>query len=159
MIKKISFILILFILLEIPALCAVEPKVLVDDVTVWSDIVELKSDIIVPEGKTLIIKPGTKIYGVYEYKDDQFTPDKWRIIVKGNLIASGEANNSVIIDSMPYGLSSVRIPVDSQVENITISPQIIDTNKIRDEFTVFRWQYLGLWTLLFASIYYAIKTR
>jgi hypothetical protein len=157
--RNISLILILILLMEIPALGSVPPQVLKDQVTIWSGTVELNSNVVVPAGKTLIIDPGTKIYCVYDYENQEFSPAEWEIIVKGNLIASGEAERAIIIDSMPYGLSSLRVPVDPGIERISISPQKVDTRKIREEFSVFRLQYLALWTMLFAGVYFAIKSR
>jgi hypothetical protein len=123
---------------------------------VWSGDVALKSDFIVPKGETLIIMPGTRIYGVYDYNnEDGITPSGWRIIVYGNLSAAED----VVFDAMPRGLSAVKIPINSEVKTITIAPKKIETEKVRQEFSTFRTQYLILWTLLFGSIYYAIKSR
>jgi hypothetical protein len=157
--RKIAFILIVALLMEIPAIATVPPTILKDKVTVWSGTIELKSDVVVPEDKTLIIYPGTSIYCVYDYENENFTPAEWKIIVKGNLIAKGETNNSITIDSIPYGLSAIRVPVGPDIEKISISPQNVETKKIKEEFSVFRLQYLALWTMLFAGVYYAIKSR
>ncbi|MBU0686328.1 MAG: hypothetical protein KKB81_00545 [Candidatus Margulisbacteria bacterium] len=158
MIKKISLFIIICLLLEIPALGA-SPLVLNCLETIWSGEVELASDVIVPAGSTLIIMPGTNIKCVYDYEDDNFTPNEWKIIVKGNLIANGEENEAIIIDPTPYGLSAIKVPLNSNINTIKIAPKEINTEKIRDEFSVFRWQYLALWGLLFGSIYYAIQSR
>jgi|GEM_PF-2972482 len=159
MIKIIALTLALVLLAEIPAIGMVPPPVLHDKVTVWSGAVELKNDVVVPAGSTLIISPGTEIFCVYENEADIFTPEEWKIIVKGTLIASGEAENMVTIDPLPYGLSAIRIPVDQNIQRISISPQKVDTKKIREEFSGFRLQYLALWSMLFAGVYFAIKSR
>jgi hypothetical protein len=154
MIKQIAIILILTLLCEIPALAAPSPVILTDQVTVWTGEVELKNDVVVPAGSSLIISPGTRIKCVYNYENDQLEPREWQIIVKGELMANG-----VTFDCSPYGLSSLKIPVDQDIEQIRISAQRVDTRKIREEFSVFRLQYLALWTMLFAGVYIAIKTR
>ena len=159
MIKNIVFALVLVLLAEIPAIGTVPPPVLKEKVTVWSGTVELRTDVVVPAGSTLIISPGTEIFCVYENEADIFTPEEWRIIVKGTLIASGEAQNMVTIDPAPYGISAIRIPVDENIKRISIAPQKVDTKKIREEFSVFRLQYLALWSMLFAGVYFAIKSR
>lgn len=159
MLKNICLLLLTVLFFEIPALGAAPPVILDKDKTVWSGEVELTSDVVVPEGKTLIIMPGTKISCVYDYNDSGITPEEWKIIVKGDLIAHGQADDSIVINAMPYGLSAIRVPIDPSLETISISPQQINTKKLKDEFSVFRVQYLALWALLFGSIYYAIKTR
>ncbi len=154
MIKNICLILISVLLIEIPALATTSPQVLSGKEVVWSGDIELKNDVIVPEGTTLKIMPGSKIYGLYEQNDGTITPKDWKIIVKGNLIAE-----DILVDPMPRGRSSIRIPIDSNIQSIKIAPMKIDTQKIKDEFAVFRTQYIVLWALLFGSIYYAIKAR
>lgn len=152
--RYIALIIISFFLIEMPALAAA-PLVLKEDKTVWSGDVRLESDVIVPEGKTLIIMPGTKIYGVYDYVKDKITPNEWRIIVKGDLVVE----EGVLISPVPEGKNAIRVPINLGIKNIKIEPLQIDTEKIREEFSVFRVQYLILWTMLFASIYYAILSR
>ncbi|MBU0672969.1 MAG: hypothetical protein KJ732_08090 [Candidatus Margulisbacteria bacterium] len=146
MIRNIAIILILSLLIEIPSIGAT---------TIWSGEVELKSNVTVPKGSTLIILPGTKINCVYEYNNDRFSPDEWQIIVKGNLISSGE----VTVSTTSYGLSAIKVPVGSNITTINIAAQKVDTKKIRDEFSVFRLQYLALWSMLFAGVYMAIRSR
>jgi hypothetical protein len=159
MIRNMSLILIILTLAEIPSLCTVPPVTLKGKEIVWSGKVELKNDIIIQEGSTLIIMPGTKINCIYDYNDQEFSPKEWKIIVKGDLVARGEADNPVTFNPMPRGLSSIRIPVDSRIEQIVIAPHKIDTEEIKKEFSAFKTQYLILWTLLFGSIYYAIVSR
>lgn len=159
MIKIISKLLILALLLEVPAIGLPEPKILEGKEVVWSGEVELSSDVIVPQGTTLKIMPGCKIYGSYEYENYTFAPEVWQIIIEGDLIALGETEKSIVFDPIPSGLSSIKIPIDPQIENITIAPKNIDTEKIRDEFRAFRMHYVVLWVLLFGSIYYAIETN
>ncbi|NQT30336.1 MAG: hypothetical protein HQ596_07170 [Candidatus Saganbacteria bacterium] len=152
MLKYLSLILITVLVIEIPAIGAASTQV-------WSKEVLLDKDIVIPSNQTLIIKPGTKINCIYEYKDQNYSPTEWKIIVKGKLIAEGDKNNPIIIDPMPLGLSSIKIPTDSKIKTIIIAPQQIDTQQIKNEFRTFRIQYLALWTLLFAGIYYAIIIR
>ncbi|MFC1540687.1 hypothetical protein ACFL4J_01460 [Candidatus Margulisiibacteriota bacterium] len=156
--RHIALLLIAILLLEIPALAA-DPQVLKDKLTVWSGLVELQGDVEVPAGSTLVIDPGTRIHCVYDHRDGQFSPAQWQIIIKGDLIASGEVDRAVTIAALPYGLASLRVPVDPTIERISISPQKVDTKRIRDEFSGFRLQYLALWTMLFAGVYFAIKSR
>jgi len=159
MIKKLCLFLILILLMEIPVLGATSLKVLEGKEIIWKGEVELSGDVLVPEGSKLTIMPGTRIYGVYEYNNNTFTPEEWKIIVKGELVAVGEAENSIVFDPIPYGLSAIRIPIDPEIKNITIAPKEIDTEEIRKEFAAFKTQYLVLWILLFGSIYYAIQAR
>ncbi|MBU1026671.1 MAG: hypothetical protein KKA31_02960 [Candidatus Margulisbacteria bacterium] len=152
--RNICLLLITVLLIEIPAIGTTSPQVLSGKEVVWSGEIELKNDVVVPEGTTLKITPGSKIYGSYEQADGTVSPKEWKIIVKGSLIAE-----DTLIDPMPHGLSAIRIPIDSNIQSIKIAPMKIETQKIKDEFAVFRTQYVVLWALLFGSIYYAIKAR
>lgn len=145
--------------MEVPAFCVVPPRVLQDEISFWFGEVELRHDVEVPEEKILVIAPNTNIYGVYEYSQGTFSPQEWKIIVKGTLIASGEANKSIVFNSIPNGLSSLKVPVNPNIKKIHISPQEINTKKIKEEFSAFRIQYIILWGMLFTGIYLAIRTR
>ncbi|MBN2058345.1 MAG: hypothetical protein JW782_06085 [Candidatus Saganbacteria bacterium] len=159
MIRNIAIALIFALLIEIPAAAAPEARILNDLVTIWSGRVELSNDVIVPDGHILIIEPGTQINCVYSDSNSQISPKEWRIIVKGDLICGGQPERAVVIDTMPYGLHTVRLPVSDSVEKITIAPMKVDTEKIRSEFGVFRLQYLALWLTLFGGVFYAIRSR
>lgn len=159
MIKNLCILLISVLLFEIPALGLTSPTVLTGKEIVWSGEVELTNDVIVPEGTTLTIMPGTKIYGAYDFENTSITSEAWQIIIKGDLIAMGDQDQSIVFDPMPAGLSSIKIPVSNQINQITIAPKEIDTKKIKDEFSTFRTHYVALWCILFGSIYYAVRTQ
>ena len=148
-IRNIAIILIFTLLIEIPALCS-------DKIITWSGKVELTQDIIVPHGHTLIIEPGTKIYSIAEADK---AVKEYKIIIKGDLIASGRPDNPVVIDAVPCGLSTINLPLDPSITTINITPQKVDTERIRREFGGFRLQYLALWVALFGGVYYAIRSR
>jgi len=149
MIRNIAIILILTFLAEIPAFCQ-------DKIITWSGKVELSQDVTIPHNHTLIIEPGTKIYSIA--KADKIVKE-YKIIIKGDLIISGRPDNPVIIDAVPCGLSTINLPLDPSITTINITPQKVDTERIRKEFGVFRLQYLALWAALFGGVYYAIRSR
>lgn len=149
MIRNIAIILILALLAEIPALGS-------DKIITWSGKVELSQDITIPPGHTLIIEPGTKIYPAANVNT---TVAEYQIIVQGDLIVSGRPDDPVVIDSVPCGLSTITLPLDPSITTINITPQKVDTERIRQEFGVFRLQYLALWAALFGGVYYAIRSR
>ena len=79
----------------------------------WSDTIHLTGDIVVPEGITLVIQPGTIITFTPNGSDndvklpvlDKLGIDKCNLIVKGNLRIEGEKDNKVIIGELVYDVN------------------------------------------------------
>lgn len=159
MLKYVSLALVLLLFIEVPIMGVVPPETLTGKEVVWSGEVELQHDVTIPEGTILTILPGTNIHCIYKYGEGSFSPEKWQIRIKGKLVAAGGVGAPITFDPLPYGLSSLRIPLNPKLENISIAPQAVKVEDIKNEFSAFRTQYLVLWSLLFGSIYYAIKTR
>ena len=123
---------------------------------VWNGEILLIGDVIVPEGKTLTIEPGTKI----RCTDEDILaagkhPDKCEIIVKGKIKALGSIDNPIKISSN-YSENSLKLyPLDSSTKIVRFKPYKIETKELKDEFASFRTGYFVLWTLIYALTYLA----
>ena len=107
---------------------------------VWSGEISVEGDVTVPKGTELTILPGTKF--LYDREP--------RLIVYGTLKVGRAA-----LGEGKYDL----IPLDPQTRIINVTPYEVDTKILRDEFRVFRTQYVILWTVLTAGLIYAVANR
>ena len=79
----------------------------------WSGKVHVTGDIVVPEGMTLVIQPGTIITFTPNSSDndveipvlDKLGTDECNVIVEGNVRIEGEKNNRVIIGELVYDVN------------------------------------------------------
>lgn len=71
---------------------------------VWKDTVFIDGDVVVEEGGSLIILPGTVVLFSLEsnFDDSLGTPQKCDLIVKGRLIAQGTKLKKIIFDRAEY---------------------------------------------------------
>lgn len=92
----------------------------------WQGIIRIQGDIIIPAGSRLTIQPGTQI--LFDELSDQTKSgsDKTRceIIVRGSLIARGQANNKILFSSSAntprmsdwYGIQFLHSKAENAVE-------------------------------------------
>jgi hypothetical protein len=107
----------------------------------WSGEVRLAEDVIVPTGRTLTIEPATRV-----------VTQGNKIISYGDLNILGEAKNKVeFLHLRPAGNEDVAV--------VRVKPYNVDTQILKDEFTVFRVQYAILWSVIFASIFIMVEAR
>jgi len=86
--------------------------VLVHDET-WSGKVDITGDVVIPEGITLVIQPGTTITFTPNSSDndvkipvlEKLGINKCNLIVKGNLRIEGKKNNKVVIGEFFYDVN------------------------------------------------------
>jgi hypothetical protein len=107
----------------------------------WSGRINLDQDVIVPEGYTITIAPGTKVI-----------TNGNRIISYGTVNIWGEAENTVNFQYFPLNNTS-------SIEVIKMKPYNIDTQILKEEFNTFKVQYAILWSLLFASTFLMLEAR
>jgi hypothetical protein len=121
---------------------------------IWEGEILLIGDVVVPEGNTLTIMPGTKIIST---DDDVLKggnhPDKCEIIVKGKIKAMGNKAQPIKI-SANYSEESLKLyPLDSSTKIVRFSPYKVDTEELKDEFASFRNGYFIMWSLIYAITY------
>jgi hypothetical protein len=109
------FSLIIFIFLLLPGYAAAE--VLTTD-TVWSNVVEITEDIVIPAGVTLTIRPGTsiRVQPAESTKiDPEYMSHRNEITVRGTLLVQGNAASPVtfIMEEHDLLLQWAGIIVDS----------------------------------------------
>lgn len=105
---------------------------------VWKDFVTLEEDVIVPDGYSLTLSPGTQV-----------VTNGNKIISYGKIDIQGTKENQVKFLS----LSQLGT---SEVEMVTVKPYDINTKILKDEFQTFKIQYAILWSLLFASVFFVL---
>ena len=79
----------------------------------WSDTVHITGDVVIPEGITLVIQPGTIITFTPDSSDndvkipvlEKLGINKCNLIVKGNLRMEGEKDNKVIVGEFSYDVN------------------------------------------------------
>ena len=108
---------------------------------VWSGIVKLDEDIIIPEGYILTISPATLVNTCGN-----------QIISYGTVKIEGEKEAQVKFLSQ-YTLN------DSDLAVFKVKPYMANTELLRDEFHVFKVQYAILWSIIFASLFAMIEAR
>jgi hypothetical protein len=96
----------------------------------WQGIIRIQGDIIIPAGSRLTIQPGTQI--LFDVSSDRTKSgtDKTRceIIVRGSLLARGQANNKIIFSSSAntprmsdwYGIQFLHSKAENAVEYCVI---------------------------------------
>jgi hypothetical protein len=112
--KYILIGLCLGLLISVRSFGAEPPKALqVDGViktdTVWSGTVHVVGDVLVPEGVTLTISPGTKV--MFDSSESSkiepvFLSMQTEIMVRGRLLVMGEKPRPVLFVSAPEGLNT-----------------------------------------------------
>lgn len=107
-------------------------KLTVDEV--WEGEVLLTENIIIPEGRKLTIKPGTKILYKTKNGQEKKVPD---FVVNGTLKIKDEEKS----DSS-YTMLSLD---DKKTQIIEFTPYEVDTKILRDEFRSFKEQYAWIW--------------
>ena len=116
---------------------------------IWSGEIHIDGDIVVPEGLTLEIKPGTRL--LYENISTQNygeNPDRAELIVYGNL--------KLPEDQTIQSFNRLKIDQDTQI--LKIAPYQVDVKGLQEEFNTFRWQYLTLWSVLTIGVAVAIAS-
>jgi len=115
---------------------------------VWSGEVQITDDVVVPKNMELEIKPGTVL--LYEKCDKDDQKDIPALVIYGTLK----------VGKTPDEIGDCQVlPLDSRTKLIKVSPYKVDTKILRDEFRIFRIQYVIIWTVLFSAVIYAIANR
>lgn len=146
--KITSTILALIMALNIPLLgigSAMEMKSgTLPTSEVWSGEIKITGDVTVPKGSTLTIEPGT----VFITDENAQTQPKLQIFgtLKVGQLETGDTKLDLAA-------------LDGRTKIIRVTPYEIDTKILRDEFHVFRTQYIFLWSILSAGLIYAIAHR
>ena len=125
----------------------------------WSGTVQMTGDVIVPEGITLTISPGTVIK-LADYDDTAGGkyPDRCELIIYGKLKIEGDKKDTITFISK-RGVSPIIVPLNPEIKNVVVKPYKVDTESLRDEFRTFRIQYAILWVVLTVGLYYGVKSR
>jgi hypothetical protein len=117
---------------------------------VWQGRVLLIGDVTIPEGRTLIILPGTEV--VFDERDILESgqhKDQCELIVYGKLEADAPENNPVKMVSVLGFDSNKVLELDSTVRIIRFAPYKVETEGLREEFRTFRYSYLITWGLIY----------
>lgn len=125
----------------------------------WSGVIHLTGDIVIPEGVTLTIDPGTVIkLSDYDDTNGGKYPDRCELIVYGKLKINGDKKDTITFVSK-RGISPILVPLNPGIKNVVVKPYKVDTESLRDEFRTFRLQYAILWIVLTVGLYYGVKSR
>ncbi|MDX1813137.1 MAG: hypothetical protein R3240_14370 [Gammaproteobacteria bacterium] len=117
---------------------------------VWQGDIYLVSDVIIPEGIVLTIKPGTHLYFA-EYDISQSGQDKQHaeIIVKGQLNAQPTAEAPIMVASINQKTWK-QLNVGEHSVQLEFKPYQIDTQPMIEEFHLFKQQYVLFWSMVYA---------
>lgn len=116
----------------------------------WQGDIYLVSDVIVPEGITLTIEPGTKLYfAEYDIAESGEDPLQTEIIVKGKVNAKSTKENPILVTSIGKSQWLQLNKGDKSVQ-IKFKPYLIDTKPMTEEFRQFKTQYQILWSVIYA---------
>ncbi len=110
---------------------------------VWSGQIKLNGDVIVPKDIELTIQPGTE----FLLDENQVSP---KLTVEGKLKVGQTQTGQGKFDL---------VPVDKDTKVIRVSPYVLDTKPLLEEFHLFRTQYIIIWTLLTSGLIYAVAHR
>lgn len=113
----ILVLLLSFIIAKQPALAKAENDITTSGVLahneVWSGKIHITGDVVIPEGVTLVIQPGTIISFAPNSSDndvkmpvlEKLGVNKCNLIVKGNLRIEGRKDNKIIIGELFYDVN------------------------------------------------------
>lgn len=116
----------------------------------WQGEVFLVSDVIVPEGITLTIEAGTKLYfAEYDIAETGEDPLHTEIIVHGKVHAKPNKENPILVTTIGHPQWQRLNNSDKSIQ-LQFKPYQIDTKPMLDEFHSFKTQYHILWSLIYA---------
>ena len=117
---------------------------------VWQGDIYLVSDVTIPKGITLTIKPGTRLYfAEYDISQSGEDPERAEIIVNGTLNAQPTDKEPILVASIGKNQWKQLSAGDKTVQ-LEFKPYQIDTKAMKNEFHLFKTQYLILWSLIYA---------
>lgn len=117
---------------------------------VWQGDIYLVSDVTIPKGITLTIKPGTRLYfAEYDISQSGEDPQRAEIIVNGTLNAQPTDKNPILVASIGQNQWK-QLSSGEKAVQLEFKPYQIDTTAMKNEFHAFKTQYLIFWSLVYA---------
>jgi hypothetical protein len=118
---------------------------------IWKDSVYLLGDITIEKNVTVQIKEGTIVYfSDYDLLKSGKDPHQCEININGHLDIQSSKKHPVIFESIKDGSTQVIDSTNEKTEIIEISPYVIDTKLLKDEFNAFKKEYFIVWGIIYA---------
>ena len=116
----------------------------------WEGSVMLIGDVTIPYGKTLTIKPGTKlIFDDRDLTEGGEHKDQCELIVYGSVEAEASTDNPIKMVSI-LGENGYKVAdLNDKVRVIRFAPYKIDTDSLKTEFRSFKHTYFFLWGVIY----------
>lgn len=151
-IRQISFLLLLWaitpaVAAPLESLFILKQGELHQD-EIWTGKILLVSDVIVPEGRTLSIAPGTwLVFNEADFDNHGKHTERSELIVDGTLIAQAD---SIALYSLGDAPVQEYIRQHGEPEAITIAPQPVEPSDLTNDWRKYKHNYALLWVVVYS---------